>query len=154
MTENISFRVATRDDLYRIVSLLSEDQLGSTRETLTSPLPQVYYDAFDSMMAQAENVYIVAEEGGEMVGCYQYTVIPGVSRSGASRAQIEGVRIDSKLRGQGLGQKMLEDAKARAVNSGCSMIQLTADKTRTDAHRFYEEQGFVGSHIGFKLNLP
>jgi ribosomal protein S18 acetylase RimI-like enzyme len=153
MTETISFRIATRDDLFRIVSLLSEDQLGSTRETLTDPLPQVYFEAFEAMMAQKENVYIVVEEGGEIVGCYQYTVIPGVSRSGASRAQIEGVRIDSKMRGKGLGQKMLEDAKQRARSSGCSLVQLTADKTRADAHRFYEEQGFVGSHIGFKLNL-
>lgn len=153
MTDTASFRIATRDDLYRIVRLLSQDQLGAMRETLTDPLPQAYYDAFDAMMAQPENVYIVAEQGGEIVGCYQYTVIPGVSRGGASRAQIEGVRIDSKMRGQGLGQRMLEDAKARARASGCNLIQLTADKSRGDAHRFYEELGFVGSHIGFKLNL-
>lgn len=153
MDGTLEFRVATKDDLYSIVRLLTQDQLGSLRETLTNPLPKVYFDAFEAMGRQLENIYVIAVLNEEIVGCYQYTVIPGISRSGAARAQIEGVRVDQKNRGLGLGKKMFENAKKRAKASGCNLVQLTTDKTRSDAKRFYEELGFLKSHDGYKLEL-
>ena len=153
MDGKLEFRIAEEEDLYDIVRLLVQDQLGSLRETLTNPVPQVYLDAFRAMGGQPENIYVIAVLNDEIVGCYQYTVIPGISRSGASRAQIEGVRVDEKCRGKGIGRLMFEDAKSRAKASGCKMVQLTTDKTRSDAQRFYNDLGFVNSHDGYKLEL-
>jgi len=150
---DIDFRIAREEDLSEIVRLLAEDELGARREELTDPPSQKYIDAFAAMTVQADNNYIVAVLAGDIVGCYQLTIIHGLSRGGASRAQIESVRVEGKLRGQGVGKQMFQDAIERAQNSGCSLVQLTTDNSRTDAHRFYEDLGFAATHVGYKLQL-
>lgn len=151
--EPVEFRLAGEEDLYDVVTLLIEDNLGIGRETLTNPLPKAYIDAFEAMQSQNGNNLVVAALDDKIVGCYQFTIIHGISRSGMSRAQIEGVRVASSMRGQGLGHKMMKDAIDRAKRQGCGLVQLTSDKTRSDAQRFYSEFGFVDSHVGYKLDL-
>ena len=151
--DKISFRVATRQDLPAIVRMLADDGLGKGREQPVSPLPPVYGEAFDRMAAQPGNVYLLAEIDGAVAGCLQLTVIHGLSRTGMSRAQIEGVRVAGSHRGQGIGESLFREAIDRARAAGCGLVQLTTDKARPDALRFYEKLGFTASHEGMKLNL-
>jgi ribosomal protein S18 acetylase RimI-like enzyme len=151
--DNLSFRTATRDDLPAIVRMLADDGLGKGREQPVEPLPPAYGDAFDRMAAQPGNVYLLAEVGGAVAGCLQLTVIHGLSRTGMSRAQIEGVRVAGSHRGQGIGEALFREAIERARHEGCGLVQLTTDKARPDALRFYEKLGFTASHEGMKLNL-
>lgn len=143
-------RPATRADLRAIAALLADDGLGRGRE---SSDPDVYDRAFDRMQSQPGNVYLIAEEAVEILACLQYTVIHGLSRAGASRAQIEGVRVSAAHRGRKLGEQLMRAAIERARTDGCSLVQLTTDRSRADAHRFYERLGFVASHHGMKLDL-
>jgi GNAT superfamily N-acetyltransferase len=96
---------------------------------------------------------VVAVRQGRVVGTLQLTVIPGLSRRGATRSIIEGVRIHADERGSGLGTQLIEWAIDASREQGCQLVQLTSDRTRTDAHRFYERLGFTASHTGFKLQL-
>jgi ribosomal protein S18 acetylase RimI-like enzyme len=105
------------------------------------------------MKRQEGNDLLIATSGDELVGCVQLTLIPGISRLGAKRGQIEGVRVSSSCRGQGIGEKLVRYAIERARAEGCSLLQLTTDRSRPDALRFYERLGFVPSHIGMKLSL-
>jgi len=146
-------RAAHEADLPAVVRLLADDPLGATREQYVEPLPRVYHDAFASMQAQGGNELLVALHEEEIVGCLQLTIIPGISRRGATRAQIEGVRVSSAARGQGIGEALVLDAISRARLAGCSLVQLTTDNTRTDARRFYERLGFEATHVGMKLLL-
>ncbi len=148
-----TFRVATRADLPAIVRLLADDPLGGARECFADPLPGDYLAAFDAMQAQTGNKYIIAEIDGALVGCLQLTIIAGLSRMGMSRAQIEGVRVDQRLRGQNIGEALFRHAIERAREAGCGLVQLTTDNTRPDAMRFYERLGFEASHEGMKLLL-
>ena len=150
---NLVFRVAERGDLPAIVRLLADDGLGKNRECPADPLPRAYGEAFDRMAAQPGNIYLLAEIGGTVVGCLQLTVIHGLSRSGMSRAQIEGVRVAGSHRGKGVGEALFREAIDRARAAGCGLVQLTTDKARPDALRFYEKLGFTASHEGMKLNL-
>jgi diamine N-acetyltransferase len=146
-------REATRDDLPAVVALLADDPLGAARERTADPLDPAYAAAFDGMRAQGGNVLLVAELGGAVVGCLQLVLIPGLARAGMKRAQIEGVRVASALRGRGIGERLVEAALARAVAGGCGLAQLATDVTRPDAKRFYERLGFVASHHGMKRPL-
>ena len=137
----------------RFVRVLADDPLGAKRERAVDPLPRDYLDAFDAIQTHTGNHLLVAELDGKVVGCLQLTFIPGLSRLGLTRAQIESVRIDSSMRGRKLGELMITDAIARARRHGCGVVQLTTDKARDDAHRFYERLGFVATHIGMKLSL-
>ena len=141
---------ARRNDVPAIVRLLADDTLGASREQPTDPLPQAYWDAFDAISAQRGNEVLVAESNGEVVGCLQLTVIPGLSRMGVLRGQIEGVRVSSTHCGQRIGEALVEAATDRARTLGCGLIQLTTDRRRVDAHRFYERLGFDSTHIGMK----
>lgn len=152
-TDTPTIRDATRDDLPAIVRMLADDPLGAKRERAVDPLPQQYLDAFDALQTHIGNHLLVAELDGKVVGCLQLTYIPGLSRLGQTRAQIESVRIDSSMRGRKLGELMIQDAVARARRHGCGLVQLTTDKARADAQRFYERLGFVATHIGMKLSL-
>ncbi len=144
-------REAAEADLVAIARLLADDGLGRGRERPGDP---AYARAFRAMSAQAGNVYLVAEEtDGALAGCLQYTLIHGLSRTGASRAQIEGVRVSAARRGAGIGEALMRAAIARARADGCALVQLTTDRARADAHRFYERLGFVASHWGMKLAL-
>lgn len=149
----ISFRKATREDLREIVRLLADDFLGKEREKYQQPLPQTYYDAFEEIDGDENNELVVAEIDGEIIGTLQLTYIPSISFQGGKRAQIESVRIDSKLRGKGLGHKLFEWAIERSREKHCHVVQLTTNNNRTDAHRFYHRLGFVSSHTGMKLKL-
>ncbi|MBE9555773.1 MAG: GNAT family N-acetyltransferase [Proteobacteria bacterium] len=149
----MSFRIATRDDLPVIVRLLADDGFGKDREQAVDPLPKAYGDAFDRMAAQPGNDYLLAEIDGEVAGCLQLTVIHGLSRTGVSRAQIEGVRVAGSHRGKGIGEALFREAIGRAREAGCGLVQLTTDKARPDALRFYEKLGFTASHEGMKLEL-
>lgn len=149
----MEFKTATVHHLPAIVRLLADDELGVTRERYEHPLPKAYVDAFAKMNQQFGNSIIVALDNHEVIGCLQLTIIPGLARLGMTRGQIEGVRIDSGYRGKGVGEALLRYAINEARAMGCGMIQLTTDKKRKDAHRFYERLGFVASHDGMKLLL-
>jgi ribosomal protein S18 acetylase RimI-like enzyme len=149
----LTFRRARREDVERIVEMLADDPLGAKRERYELPLPRAYLAAFEAIEADPNNDLEVACLDGRVVGVLQLTFIPYLTYQGGWRASIEGVRIDGKIRSAGLGRAMVEHAIARARDRGCHMVQLTTDKTRPDAKRFYEALGFVASHEGMKLHL-
>jgi ribosomal protein S18 acetylase RimI-like enzyme len=146
-------RTARRGDVPAIVRLLADDVLGAQRERVEDPVAQEYLRAFDDMAAQPGNDLLVAVKNDEVVGCLQLTIIAGLSRTGLRRAQLEGVRVSARYRGEQIGERLVLDAIARARAAGCGLVQLTTDARRTDAHRFYERLGFEASHVGMKLAL-
>lgn len=146
-----SLRRARRGDLPRILALLADDQLGAVRESADDPAP--YERAFDAIDADPAHLLVVGELDGEVVATFQVSYIPGLSRKGSWRSQIEAVRVSGELRGQGVGALMIQWAIDQARERGCSLVQLTTDKSRVAAHRFYERLGFVASHEGMKLKL-
>lgn len=145
-----TIRLARRDDVPAIVALLADDPLGARRERPGDP---AYLAAFDELAADPRQLLVVAEAGGDVVGTMQVTFIAGLSRLGATRAQIEAVRVRSDARGGGLGGAMIRWAIDAARQRGCALVQLTTDASRTDAHRFYQRLGFQPSHVGMKLAL-
>lgn len=145
-----TFRRATAADLPAIVALLADDVLGAAREHPGDP---AYDAAFAAIAADANQLLAVADLGGRIVGCLQVTFIPGISHRGAWRGQVESVRIGADQRGSGLGRRMMEWSMEQCRARGCRMVQLTTDKSRTDARRFYESLGFVASHEGMKRAL-
>ncbi|MGO4660769.1 N-acetyltransferase family protein [Terrabacter sp. 2TAF16] len=147
----LEIRPATRDDVPAIVAMLADDPLGAAREDLGDP--QTYDAAYDRVVADVGQHLVVAERDGSVVGTLQLTVIPGLSRRGATRSVIEGVRVSRDERGTGLGTELLTWAVEESRRLGCTLVQLTSDASRTDARRFYERLGFVASHVGFKLAL-
>ena len=149
--EPVEVRRARREDVPAIVALLADDALGESREHPGDLSP--YLAAFERIDADPAHLLVVADAGGEVVGTLQLTVLPGLSRGGALRAQVEAVRVADSQRGKGLGQALLLWAVEEARARGCTLVQLTTDKQRTDAHRFYERLGFVASHEGMKLHL-
>jgi len=150
---DLTFRRASAADLEDIVALLADDELGRKREDPDPPLNPRYIDAFAAIDADRNQFLVVVEEGGQIVGCLQLSFIPGLSRLGLWRGQIESVRIASTRRGGGLGKRLFEWAIEECRKRGCEIVQLTTDKCRTDARRFYEGLGFVASHEGMKLTL-
>ncbi len=148
---DIEIRRASEADLPTIVALLSDDDLGSSRETPGDLEP--YRKAFESIDADPSEFLAVAERDGEVIGTLQLSVIPGLSRQGALRGQIEGVRVSSAARNLGLGERLVRWAIDEARNRGCVLVQLTSDKQRSDAHRFYVRLGFLATHEGYKLPL-
>ncbi|WP_433246747.1 N-acetyltransferase family protein [Streptosporangium sp. CA-135522] len=146
----VNFRIAGIEDVPPIVALIADDSISAAR---TGDFGDEHRAAFEAIDADPNNELIVAELDGEVVGTMQLTYIPGISRRGATRMQIEAVRIAAALRGQGLGRQMMEWALERGRARGCAMVQLTTDKARKDAHRFYDSLGFVASHEGYKLGL-
>jgi GNAT superfamily N-acetyltransferase len=148
------FRKATRADLPAIVHLLAQDMLGQKREDYRDPLPNSYHEAFDRIDADPNQELIVAEQtDGEVIGTLQLTILPNLSYQGSSRALIEAVRVREDQRGAGIGGELLQWAIGRARERGARMLQLTSDKQRTDAVRFYEKLGFKASHEGLKMFL-
>jgi len=146
-------RRAQRDDVPAIVRLLAADDFGRGREDARSPLPDAYYAAFDAIQHDGCNELVVVEIGGQVAGTLHLTIIPYLTYQGGRRAQIEAVRVDERYRNQQVGRRLLEWAIARARERCCHLVQLTTDKRRRDAHRFYERLGFVASHEGMKLHL-
>nr|WP_200834594.1 GNAT family N-acetyltransferase [Amycolatopsis alkalitolerans] len=144
-------RRATAPDVEQIVAMLADDHLGRDRE---SPGDQARYArAFDAVDADPNQFLAVAEDGGEVVGTLQLTFIPGLSRRGARRAMVEGVRVRADRRGGGLGAQLMKWAVEEARRRDCALVFLTSDASRDGAHRFYRRLGFAQSHLGFKLLL-
>ncbi len=149
----LNFREATSADVIHIVKMLADDPLGVKREDFQDPLPQSYVDAFQTINADPHNELVVAELEGEVVGVLQLTFIPYLTYQGGWRALIEGVRVSSDHRDQGFGHQLFEWAIDRAKERDCHLIQLTSDKARPDAIRFYENLGFKATHEGMKLHF-
>ncbi|MEU5163148.1 GNAT family N-acetyltransferase [Streptomyces sp. NPDC020875] len=148
---DFEIRPASAGDLGAIVAMLADDPLGATRESPGDLTP--YRAAFERLAADPNQFLVVAERDGTVVGTLQLTVVPGLSRRGATRSIIEGVRVHGAERGSGLGTLLIEWAVEESRRQGCGLVQLTSDSTRADAHRFYERLGFVASHVGFKRQL-
>ncbi|MBU6298370.1 MAG: GNAT family N-acetyltransferase [Alphaproteobacteria bacterium] len=149
----LSYRFAGEADLPVMVEMLADDDISGQREQNASQLLPEYAKAFAEMMRMPFNRMLVAESGGEIVGILQLVFIPGLSRRGATRAIIEGVRVKSTMRGQGVGSALIGRAVEEAQRADCALAQLTSDKRRTRAHLFYRRLGFQQSHEGFKLEL-
>ncbi|MEV7414376.1 GNAT family N-acetyltransferase [Streptomyces sp. NPDC089919] len=144
-------RPATRADLPAVLALLSAEDRVVDPASVT--VTEAYETAFASITADPRNELLVLTDGGTVLGCLQVTYIPGLGKGGAERALIEAVRVRADRRGAGLGRILMERAVARARSRGCGLVQLTSNKSRTAAHRFYEGLGFTRSHDGFKLTL-
>jgi GNAT superfamily N-acetyltransferase len=147
----VRVRRATREDVPAIVALLADDPLGAAREDLGDPA--AYLVAFDAIDADPAHELVVLDDGGVVVGTLQLTLLPGLSRHGATRALVEAVRVSGSHRGQQLGEQLLGWAADEARRRGAVILQLTTDASRLDAQRFYERLGFVASHVGMKLLL-
>lgn len=147
------FRLASRGDLPAVVALLADDELGAGRELASAELDPRYEQAFTDMRAQTGNELLVMVQADTIVACLQFTVIPGLSRLGAKRAQIEGVRVARTHRHRGIGNRLMCHAIERARLTGCTLVQLTTDRTRIQAQEFYLKLGFQPSHVGMKLAL-
>lgn len=150
----MTFRKATRDDVPFIVQMLADDPLGQKRERFSDPLPDVYYDAFDRIDSDPNQELIIVEnEAGERIGSLQLSFIQYLTYQGGIRAQIEAVRVHKSARNKGVGKQFFLWAIERARQRGAHLLQLTSDKQRPDAIRFYESLGFRATHEGLKLNL-
>ncbi|ROQ97039.1 acetyltransferase (GNAT) family protein [Streptomyces sp. 2132.2] len=146
-----AIRPATEEDLPAIVAMLADDPLGATRESPDDLTP--YLAAFKRLADDPHQRVVVAVRENRVVGTLQLTIVPGLSRKGATRSIIEGVRVHADERGSGLGTRFIRWAIEESRRENCQLVQLTSDVTRTDAHRFYERLGFTASHVGFKLSL-
>ncbi|MEU2618778.1 GNAT family N-acetyltransferase [Streptomyces sp. NPDC007157] len=148
---DLDIRAAVADDIPAIVGMLADDPLGARRESPDDLTP--YLSALERLSADPNQRLVVAVREGRVVGTLQLTIIPGLSRRGATRSIIEAVRIHADERGGGLGTRFIEWAIEESRRQGCQLVQLTSDASRTSAHRFYERLGFTGSHVGFKLEI-
>jgi GNAT superfamily N-acetyltransferase len=148
-----TFRRATQADVAAIVALLAEDPISAARQAGVQIGADAYLQAYSAIDADPNQLLAVADEEGEVVGTLQLTFIPGLSRGGAWRGLIEAVHVSSARRGGGVGAAFLQWAIETCRARGCRLVQLTTDKRRVDAHRFYERLGFEGSHFGYKMIL-
>ncbi|MFI1382114.1 GNAT family N-acetyltransferase [Embleya sp. NPDC020886] len=154
---DFEIRPAGRDDIAAIVGLLVDDTLGSGRDSQEDLTP--YLAAFERLVADPNQELVVmtgpdpASGGRKVIGTLQLTIIPGLSQRGTTRALVEAVRIDSAERGGGLGTILMHWTIERARERGATLVQLTSNSTRENAHRFYRNLGFTDSHVGFKLTL-
>jgi ribosomal protein S18 acetylase RimI-like enzyme len=147
------FREAVAADLPQLVSMLADDDLGARREDASQPLNQAYHAAFEAIDNDPNNMIMVAEIGQTLAAMLQLTFIPYLTHIGSWRCLIEGVRVNSAYRGKQLGRRLLQSAIVAARGRGCRIVQLTSDKQRPRALRFYESLGFEATHEGFKLKL-
>jgi len=147
------FRRAVSADLPAIIALLAADQLGATREDASLPLSPEYISAFNAIDTDPNQCLAVGERDGNIIATLHLTFIPGLSRKGSWRGQIEAVRVAEAHRGARIGEAFFEWAIGQCRERGCSLVQLTTDKSRGSAHRFYERLGFTASHEGYKLKI-
>lgn len=150
----MKFRKALKEDVFFIVQMMADDELGQLREDFKDPLPLNYYQAFSNIDSDPNQELIVIEnENGEIIGTLQLSFIQYLTYQGGIRAQIEAVRIRNDQRGRGIGEQLFRWAIERAKEKGAHLLQLTSDKKRPDAIRFYENLGFKASHEGMKLHF-
>lgn len=147
------FREANETDLPELVKMLANDQLGKTREDFSTPIHTSYIEVLKRISADPNNELMVVESDNKIIGMLQITFIPYLTHKGSWRCLIEGVRVHEDYRGKGLGSQFVEWAIDRARQKGCKIVQLTSNKQRQDAIRFYNRLGFEATHEGFKLNL-
>src|SRR4051794_26940226 len=151
---HVRIRAARSDDVAAIVAMLADDALGRGRERVEDPLPPSYSQAFDRVARDPNLALVVAEaESGQVVGCLQLCILPGLSSQGASRALIEDVRVASHRRSRGIGEQLVQWAIAEAQSSGCKLVELLTHETRVDAQRFYKRLGFAASHVGMTIRF-
>lgn len=148
---DVQIRQARRDDVAEIVRMLGDDFLGRDRERVADLSP--YLEAFDAIDQEPNNNLFVAEIEGKVVGTFQLVFMLGLSLGACKRAEIEAVRVDASMRGQGLGKTMFAWAIAHARANSCCVLQLTTNKARKDGQRFYDQLGFEASHVGYKMKL-
>ena len=149
----LAFRRAEKNDIAAIIRLLADDPLGSLREDTSEPIAQCYIDAFSAIDADPHQLLAVATYKKEIIGTLQLSFIPGMSRKGSWRGQIESVRVAKDYRSAGIGKLAFQWAIEQCRQKNCNLVQLTTDKNRHDAHRFYDELGFKASHIGYKKQI-
>lgn len=149
----VTFRLGTREDLPHILRLLADDAIAQARTGYSAEVTEAVARAWEEIDGDPNNELWVGELGGELVAILQLTLIPGLSRGGMKRALVEAVRVRADLRGQRIGERLMDAVTERARAAGCGLMQLTTDKQRADAHRFYERLGFVASHVGMKKKL-
>lgn len=149
----IAIRKAAAADVAAIIAMLADDALGAQREDASLPLRDSYRSAFAAIDADPNQLLAVVEHDGEIIGCMQISFIPGLSRMGMWRGQIESVRIASHIRGGGVGRQMIVWAIEQCRERGCGLVQLTTDKSRSDALRFYQSLGFTDSHEGDRKSV-
>ncbi len=149
----LNFREATQTDIPTLITLLADDPLGKIREDSSSPLNARYLESFTQIDADPNNELIVVAHENTIIGMLQLTFIPYLTHTGSVRCLIEGVRIDKEYRGMGLGSRCFQWAIDRAKERGCNIVQLTSNKQRTEAIKFYKNLGFEATHEGFKLTI-
>jgi ribosomal protein S18 acetylase RimI-like enzyme len=150
----VKIRPARSNDVAAIVTMLADDALGRSRERIEDPLPPSYLQAFEKVERDPNIQLVVAEDdGGEVVGCLQLCILPGLSSQGASRALIEDVRVASHCRSRGIGEQLVQWAVAEAQAKACKLVELLTHNTRLDAQRFYKRLGFQASHLGMTVRF-
>ena len=154
MTDRLlTYRHAVAADLPLIIGLIVEDSVIDSGDDAADAMHADYTMALAAIEADPNQEMFVVELGGKPVGCFQLSYLPGLMRRGMWRGQIEAVHVSADRRNLGLGTQMMRWALERCREKGCGMVQLTSNKKRTDAHRFYERLGFLKSHEGFKYYL-
>jgi len=148
-----SFRIANDADLGAIVALLADDAIARARSGYAEAATPEVRAAFASIQQDPDDEIWVGERDGQVVATLQLTILSGLSRNGMRRALVEAIRVSAGMRGQGIGERLMQVAMDRARERGCGIIQLTSDLRRTDAHRFYARLGFEASHVGMKRLL-
>ena len=152
-TLGVHFRLATPADLPALLQLLVDDAVAQARGGYAAEVTPEVRQAFDEIERDPSNELWLGEREGDIVAMLQLTLIPGLSRGGMKRALVEAVRVRADLRGQRVGEALMRHVEQRARAAGCGLMQLTTDKQRLAAHRFYERLGYVASHLGMKKAL-
>ncbi len=153
MPPEVTFRQATADDLPALLRLLADDAVAQARGNYSAEVTPAVRAAFDEIAGDPNNELWLGEHDGEVIAMAQLTLIPGLSRGGMKRALVEAVRVRADLRGRRIGEALMACLTDRARAAGCGLMQLTSDRQRIDAHRFYERLGYVASHVGMKRKL-
>ena len=154
MIFKMKIRKATKEDIPQIVKMIADDELGKLREDYKNPLPSVYYDAFHSIDNDSNQELIVIQDSDSTImGTLQLSFIQYLTYQGGIRAQIEAVRIRKDKRGSGLGETLFKWAIQRAEEKKAHLLQLTTDKKRPEALKFYKDLGFMASHEGMKIHF-
>lgn len=151
--DGLTFRQATAADLPVLLRLLADDAVAQARGGYTADVTPGVASAYAQIERDPNNELWLGELGGEIVAMLQLTLIPGLSRGGMKRALVEAVRVRADLRSRGIGEALMARAEARAIEARCGLIQLTTDRQRLAAHRFYERLGYTASHVGMKKAL-
>lgn len=147
-------RKAQTADLHALIELMTNDPVRQAETSTPTASLDAYKAAFQAIDSDPAHLLVaVTDQDETVVATMQLTTIPGLARAGATRMQIEAVRVAQSQRGIGIGSAMIAWAVDHARQQGIDLVQLTSDNQRSDAHRFYERLGFTASHTGFKLKL-